>query len=148
MIPGTILKNLKSASVTALKSLAFLISLVLFLVLIAVGTEGGSKWTMKRLLGVASDNSPYRFSLEDMQGTLLDELTFTNFSVIADEPTGISATIGNLVLAWDPLALFDKSLRVRNLQIRQLVIDQGQTTAIEPDEELALDELLQTLFDI
>ena len=146
MTSGTIIKKMKSISIAALKILTFLLGLVLFLVLIAVGTEGGTQWTMSRILNVASDNSPYRFSVEELNGTLLDEITFTNFSVTADDPTGITATMGNLVLAWDPQALFDESLRIRNLQLSQLVVDQGQSTAEDADSDIAIDDLLETLF--
>ncbi|MBT5484908.1 MAG: hypothetical protein HOH14_09180 [Gammaproteobacteria bacterium] len=146
MTPGTIIKSLKSISITAVKSLVFLVGLVLSLVLLAVGTEGGSNWTIKRILNVASDNSSYRFSLEALNGTLLDELTFTNFSVTADDPAGITATMENLVLAWNPLALFDETLRIRNLQVRQLVIDLGQSPAQDADSDVEIDDLLETLF--
>ena len=90
MTSGTIIKKMKSISIAALKILTILLGLVLFLVLIVVGTEGGTQWTMSRILNVASDNSPYRFSVEELNGTLLDEITFTNFSVTADDPTGIT----------------------------------------------------------
>jgi len=119
------------------KSLAFLLALVIFMLLIAVGTEAGSAWTVKRALQWVSGSSSYELSFEEMNGLLLDELSFTNLN-LRDSETGMSMTAGNISVAWRPAALFDHAVHIRNFQASQVVIDlpeviEEQNDAAEKD---------------
>ena len=127
------------------KSLAFLLALVIFMLLIAVGTEAGSAWTVKRALQWVSGSSSYELSFEEMNGLLLDELSFTNLN-LRDSETGMSMTAGNISVAWRPAALFDHAVHIRNFQASQVVIDlpeviEEQNDAAEKDITAVLQEI-------
>lgn len=68
MKPDLIIRALKTAG----KSLVFFLGLAIFMILIALGTEAGSAWTVKRAMQLVSDSSSYELSFEEMNGVLLD----------------------------------------------------------------------------
>ena len=133
MKPDLIIRALKTAG----KSLVFFLGLAIFMILIALGTEAGSAWTVKRAMQLVSDSSSYELSFEEMNGVLLDELTFSNLN-IRDIETGMTMTAGNISVTWRPVALFDHGVHIRNFEASQVVLDlpevvEGQDDAPEKD---------------
>ncbi len=137
-----------SVAKKAIKSLGFVLGLAIFMLLIAVGTEAGSAWTLKRALQFVSDSGAYELSFEEMNGVLLDEISLVNLS-IRDTESGMTMVAGNIAMTWRPLALFNHAVQIRNLQASQVVVDlpdvnDSQNDATEKD----IAALLQSVFSL
>lgn len=143
-MPGAIL----SVAKITMKSLVFVLGLAIFMILIAVGTEVGSAWTLKRALQFVSDSSTYELSFEEMNGVLRDEISFVNLS-IRDTETGMTMVAGNISMIWHPAALFNHELHIRNFQAGQVVVDLPEVDDLQDDPaEKDIAAVLQSVFSL
>jgi len=137
-----------SVAKITMKSLGFVLALAVFMLLTAVGTEAGSAWTLKRAFQFVSDSSTYELSFEEMNGVLLDEISFVNLS-IRDTETGMTMVAGNISIIWRPAALFNHDVHIRSFQASQIVVDLSEVNDLEDDPvEKDFAAVLQGVFSL
>jgi translocation and assembly module TamB len=95
----------------------FLLFTLLFIVLIGasaawlLGTESGVNF----LVAQGQKYAPGTLEIEQVQGTLLGELHLTHLSYKQEET--IDATIEDLLLSWQPSALFSRTAHIKQLHV-------------------------------
>jgi len=122
------------------KALGFALGCLVFTVLVLVGTQPGTRWLVNTSLNLFAASDALKVSMTGLEGTLSDRMTVTELSVQAGDAR---ITAGDLVLAWNPLALLDDELDIRTLSAARLMMRLPESDSTPQGADNPLDVLFR-----